>query len=401
MKARWISVGLLIAVACLHWGLIFRHRWYRDRQKRPQRAQRSPNVSVPTIDRGPQQPAQTIITARVSPSPSGWEPVDAWKITVRHHEGCLRYVKPHGVSFGLGHQFASILLAQQAAERHGAVLRLDTAHRKWSHHAAHGYQWLEDFFDMSDLIITEDEVEKLKSVRVKRLSALAAVLNNSACNILATVHSGNSDFCDGWCFAKSPPWRVSPFLEFRYFWRQRHEQSKSFAQDVFDRVERRGGKLTLRVAWHVRNGDIFLHAADGYFKAIHKTLTLVVDPYKITLNHTVHAEKHEMPPFFRSIQAARASQEDPFTAIVAFSNAHVLVSCGSSFTHIAAIGADRAQIYIQGPPERGKKGEKSVDFYLMSETVVDEYGTMTSQAERVLRTQLRLLLQRYLDPFGI
>jgi len=292
----------------------------------------------------------------------------------------------------MGHQFTSILLAQQVAHHHGAALRLDRSYSEWSHHSNRGYHWFEDFFNISDILLDEER-EQVTTVRVRKMNLVAKVLNNSACNVLVVVHSGNSDFCSDWCSTKQPFWGVSPFAQFRLDWRDRHTRSISYQsnqQYSFDHVEHRWDEVVLRVAWHVRNGDLKLHFSDGYYSAIWDVLSENT-PKEVIMQHTVHAEKPDLPNHFRNKPISKVIGADSFHTTVAMANSHVLVASGSSFTHIAGMAADIDQVYIMGPA----KGKESPSFYHFSSIKVDKSGRMDNEAKIALKRKLDILSQRF------
>lgn len=175
---------------------------------------------------------------------------------------CRRFVAAQATQAGLGHRFASVILAFDLAREMNATFAIgkDT----WTLASAHGsYPWIRDMFNWSEVPV----LEFLKNLTVHRPQHVkqAKSLLKRHCDVAVLVRTGDGEFCPGapggFCMHT---WRPGAYERARLFFRAK----------FVSRPHHKFGRCKVnstQVLWHIRNGDVVL----GNMKVLMNLLRVV------------------------------------------------------------------------------------------------------------------------------
>lgn len=136
---------------------------------------------------------------------------------------------------------------------------------------------------------------------------------------------------------------------------------------LFQAIEER----QLKVAWHVRNGDVALHDDAAYWTKTVSALVAAFSHCNISAKHYIFAEKPILPDgpfsflFNMSHFAFQLMPGEPADSTFRhLAAADMLVHSGSSFTYVAGMVASANQISVFAPPKESQViGDTAYEFY--------------------------------------
>jgi hypothetical protein len=232
-------------------------------------------------------------------------------------------------------------------------------------------------------------------------TALASVeAARNSCGHILHLGTGQANACRRkvWCTYAAP----GAFERARPLMRQLYASSKSAAVpcSIFLTEEGSGSPRPLRVAWHVRVGDVALHQNASYFRELAESVARGLGSARAT--HFLFSERRipdEAPgfafllelPFIQFHQHAHTRVDVAFRHLAA---ADVLVTSGSSFAYAAAlVGSEEQVVLFAEPKESLQEGQRGAiaTYRLAGKRVIDigPDGSLRSSGERQLADLVR------------
>lgn len=251
---------------------------------------------------------------------------------------------------------------------------------------------------LQQLSLTQWEAESRAAFYSKFINSHS----NSTCNVAVTMYAATGHFCEGnWCFQQWP----GVYNEMRPVFQQLHrnDQARMMFANYF--TGHASNATHRNVVWHIRIGDIKLHADDAhFFSNIYSSLGRVSQEVGAVLTHFFVCGNKSQPTtasseppvgygFLKKVApgAIFVSSNKDDVDMYHFVKADILVGSGSSFPMIAAMFAPSNAIYLEPPPKESQKlfDEAWQTYHLNDSITVGSDGSMNATVIAYLVRRLR------------
>lgn len=307
-------------------------------------------------------------------------PLESGFLSSCHHLRSVDLPCPRFLSYainrsaGLGHKVTEVLFSWRMSKALNATFAFDFS--PFSNSVHHSYDWAVSYLGLTEgEVVSRSAVLQLFNLTVVNLCPYHAPPSHPECHVL--FHVPSFDCCSTNCFLTM----AGLFEEEKQCVRAKHRfaNSRTFAKRPFLNPE------SISVVWHVRAGDIVLHARDKkFFSEVWNTLSLAlaqlpVHNYFCVENMTA---AHQTFPFLWAFPNASVVSPSVIEAMMLFHGTDVLIGSGSSFPQIAALSSEQ-MLFLNHEPKHQYHGLE----YMSDTPYLHRNGTITL-APQELRKQI-------------